>query len=1276
MKKLLSIILCITTVMASLSFSVSANANVNKSVQSGEVAFDCGYAQVGKTLNVTVGGATGGKYVYRWYIDNVLIEHNASSYTVLDCDMQSMITVKVFDFNGNEIGSTSMFVSNLPVVYIETENGAPIVSKETYINANLKIQGNSEFSSEKVLYDGEAEIRGRGNSTWNTEKKPYKIKLGSKADLLGMGKNKHWVLLSNPFDTSLLRNHLSYNLAADMGLDYQKSEWVEVILNGYPVGNYQLCEHIRIDENRVDITDWESLAEDAAKAIYNENKSTMTKDERDELIDIMSEDMSWTTSDKVIFKGVTYTVSDFIDIPDINGGYLTEIVRKVEGYTFTTDHGLYVDVDTPEVLSEDMLDYIQGYYQGFEDALFSPDFCTQYNGTTMRYTDFIDLESFVKGLLVNELFENFDFGRTSTWVYKEVDGKLVYGPVWDMDNTLISATFFRWTSLNIYWLNRLLSDPVFLEELRKTYFEYRYTAIQDMLKDGGDVDMAMQKIAASAEYNDIIWENNITFYENALDLRLRLQAKVKWFDSVLSSLDSAYSSVAYGIQNMQYVNSDVIGLSFNKPTNKLTVEFNSTLPASVKIFANGKHCGNITDVKESQTVTLSKIPSGAVLSVVCYDKAGDVVSGNCLSTVSEVSQLKIVSMPKKLTYNAGEEINLDSLLLAAVDSISGSQQMVKPDLVYTYVKDTVGEKLFSYGKVSEEIGETYVVLRYKNASVEYKITVNPRENYADVIDLIAALPAEMTSGRFVKELFEAQVAFDALSDEAKGKVSNKNILDGLFTDMSAGIEDEVAVVAVGNDSAFHLNARSNVLVVTKGDPQKIVLINNDSSTATYTKDSRAYITDKKVGDYTVSTIKHMIPSSSSHAFSFKAIYKNNQKSDSFDITSQNLVDMVKDINHVSYGSWVNKNDNFNIRIKSDDVVKDIRFTENGKTLTTTRKTFGDTVNFTTKFTTAGNHSVSLEYLIDGSWIEHSTFNVHVREFSSEKKRIYGIEYPTQTYSKTIPVNIITSSDITSMRLVSGSTTVRMVQKTADGLKFWSAEIDITDNKEYVLYLGNQKTQTVISATLLDSFEIVGTKLVKFLADTDTAEIPEKITEIADDAFEGFNGKIICYPGSAAEAFAKKKGIAYETFSFSVNVSEVEIKKGGTFTVSVTATPFLPSDFELNTQYDDKVISMSGNKVTALAPGYTRLVLSSKGSAFTHTVYVSVGGGPRKGDVNADGRINSADALMVLQTSVQSINLNADEFKAADISDDGRINSMDALIILQIATGKYNIWKYV
>ncbi|MBQ5592236.1 MAG: dockerin type I repeat-containing protein [Clostridia bacterium] len=59
---------------------------------------------------------------------------------------------------------------------------------------------------------------------------------------------------------------------------------------------------------------------------------------------------------------------------------------------------------------------------------------------------------------------------------------------------------------------------------------------------------------------------------------------------------------------------------------------------------------------------------------------------------------------------------------------------------------------------------------------------------------------------------------------------------------------------------------------------------------------------------------------------------------------------------------------------------------------------------------------------------------------------------------------------------------------------------------------------------------------------------------------------------------------------------------------------------------------------------------------------------KKGDVNSDGKINSTDALIVLNYSVQNLKLNEQQKLAADMNGDSKINSIDALKILRKSVG--------
>lgn len=148
------------------------------------------------------------------------------------------------------LNSEQTAFTSLPIIYINTENSMPIVDKENWILADLSILGKDN----NYLVEGlVTEIRGRGNTTWHNPKKPYAIKLDKKNEFFGMPKHKRWVLLAAYNDKSMIRTDLAFYLAEEFSnLRWKQSgELVELVLNGKFLGNYYLCEHIKIDENRV-----------------------------------------------------------------------------------------------------------------------------------------------------------------------------------------------------------------------------------------------------------------------------------------------------------------------------------------------------------------------------------------------------------------------------------------------------------------------------------------------------------------------------------------------------------------------------------------------------------------------------------------------------------------------------------------------------------------------------------------------------------------------------------------------------------------------------------------------------------------------------------------------------------------------------------------------------------------------------------------------------------------------------------------------------------------
>lgn len=84
-------------------------------------------------------------------------------------------------------------------------------------------------------------IKGRGNSTWSQAKKPYQIKLDSKNDLLGLGKSRNWILLTNIFDDSVLRNDTAFFIEKMLDERYAlNGEYVELYVDNEYVGLYYL----------------------------------------------------------------------------------------------------------------------------------------------------------------------------------------------------------------------------------------------------------------------------------------------------------------------------------------------------------------------------------------------------------------------------------------------------------------------------------------------------------------------------------------------------------------------------------------------------------------------------------------------------------------------------------------------------------------------------------------------------------------------------------------------------------------------------------------------------------------------------------------------------------------------------------------------------------------------------------------------------------------------------------------------------------------------------
>ena len=451
------------------------------------------------------------------------------SYSVKGGDFVAWDGTSTIDFsNGTVIrvakdGIFNEYVCNitnsgLPVVVIDqpggdvswNQVGVKVWSKDTdFDNVTPgQITVYNADGSEDVATSA-AMTRLRGNTSLAFPKKPFAVKLDSKASVLGMSKHKRWVLLANWKDKSLMRNHVAFGIAqkftemfkgnANPGIPWNvHGEFVELVYNGVHVGNYYLCEQIKVDDNRLKLN----------KPYDSEKYPTIT----------------------------TADLGNF--------GYLIECddnYDESENGQFLSKHFIPVMLKDAGDAGKVILNYVKTKVTNIEDNLYNGNYSTAYND--------IDIYSFADMLLIYEFAMNSEMGHPkSAYMYINGGGKLCAGPVWDFDwtsfpnNTLIKQNFdsswdrlytqslmatdshenlhyrFKagWLSSATYpssvkkndvpylWYPMLVKDNTF-----KTVLKDRWAVMSPILSDEEYVKSLIldtaKEIALSWEYNNSIW---------------------------------------------------------------------------------------------------------------------------------------------------------------------------------------------------------------------------------------------------------------------------------------------------------------------------------------------------------------------------------------------------------------------------------------------------------------------------------------------------------------------------------------------------------------------------------------------------------------------------------------------------------------------------------------------------------------------------------------------------------------------------------------------------
>ena len=380
----------------------------------------------------------------------------------------------------------------LPIIRISTKNAAPVNSTETYVEGTFAVASNG---TDLPDYIGKTEIRGRGNSTWSMPKKPYRIKLDKKSEILGMPSNKNWVLLANYSDKSLMRTKVAFTLGEWFGMAYTpRGQFVELFLNNEYQGAYFLTEQVKPDPNRVNITEMSA---------GDEGPGTIT------------------------------------------GGYLLEVDQRLDSDNWwISSKGVALTIKEPEAITPAQLDYIKNYMQEMEDVLYSTAFKDPVNG----YLKYINDDTFIQWYWVNELFRNQDADFfSSVFVYKERNQKLSMGPLWDFDLGAGNINYNNsweptgWYIRNSVWISRLFQDPAFRAKSKA-----KWVATRSKI---GSLMTMIDETAGTLKYSQVenfkkwnilntyVWPNYVvtgSYAGEVAYLKTWLQTRISWIDAQLA----------------------------------------------------------------------------------------------------------------------------------------------------------------------------------------------------------------------------------------------------------------------------------------------------------------------------------------------------------------------------------------------------------------------------------------------------------------------------------------------------------------------------------------------------------------------------------------------------------------------------------------------------------------------------------------------------------------------------------------------------------------------
>lgn len=306
------------------------------------------------------------------------------------------------------------------------------------------------------------EIKARGNWTRRGfSKKPFKLKLKEKQKMLGLTKSKHFAILAHADDNyGYLRNFTGFALGKRIGLPWTPAQQpVEVVINGDYRGLYFLTESIRIEKDRVNITELDDLATDPAL---------------------------------------------------ISGGYLVELDNYDEDNQIRMEERSCVDgqnldmlritFDTPEEYSDIQRRFNTDQFEAMNNAV---------GDNSDELWRYLDLDDAARYYLVEEIISHTESYHGSTYLFRDrgEGQKWHFSPLWDCGNAFSGPTdgyFYDHDSYGNTWIPSMRCNDTFNAKVRDTWMWFMtngYIGIDDEIRAYAD------HIAAAARADRRRWRD-------------------------------------------------------------------------------------------------------------------------------------------------------------------------------------------------------------------------------------------------------------------------------------------------------------------------------------------------------------------------------------------------------------------------------------------------------------------------------------------------------------------------------------------------------------------------------------------------------------------------------------------------------------------------------------------------------------------------------------------------------------------------------------------------